>query len=190
VPPARRRATVWTTSIASHEAHSEGVEEVRRFLALAVVAAVSAAGVPSTARPAVPETSRLVGTAFNTNLQPLPNATVQIRDLQTGAIVGSTISGDRGEFTLIDLAPGSYIIEIVNAAGAVQGMTTPFSIGTAPLVSMSVVSVSQGLVESGGHAGFSLFGLGHVTSLAVLGAAGAAGVAAVVATRPNASPSR
>ena len=144
----------------------------------------------SSARSAAPETSRLAGTAFNTNLQPLPSVTVQIRDLQTGAVVGSTISGDRGEFTFIDLAPGSYIVEIVNAAGTVQGMTAPFSIGTAPLVSMSVVSVGQGLVESGGHAGFSLFGLGHVTSLAVVGAAGAAGVAAVVATRPNASPSK
>lgn len=163
---------------------------MRKFLALAIVAAVSAATVPSTAQPAVPGTSRLVGTAFNTTLQPLPNAAVQIRNLQTGEVVGSTISGDRGEFTFIDLPPGSYIIEIVNSAGAVQGMTTPFSIGTAPLVSMSVVSVSQGLVESGGHAGFSLFGLGHVASLAVLGAAGAAGVAAVVATRPDASPSK
>ena len=163
---------------------------MRKFLALAVVAAVSAAAVRSTAQPAVPGTSRLVGTAFNTNLQPLPNATVQIRNLQTGAVVGSTISGDRGEFTFIDLAPGTYIVEIVNAAGTVQGMTAPFSIVTAPLVSVSVVSVGQGLVESGGHAGFSLFGLGHVTSLAVLGAAGAAGVAAVVATRPDASPSK
>ena len=162
---------------------------MRKFLALAVVAAVTTIGGPSFARPAVPGT-RLVGTAFNASLQPLPNATVQIRDMQTGAVVGSTISGDKGDFAFIDLPPGSFIIEIVNATGAVQGMTTPFSIGTAPLVSMSVVSVSQGLVESGGHAGFSLFGLGHVASLAVVGAAGAAGVAAVVATRPDASPSK
>jgi carboxypeptidase family protein len=163
---------------------------VRKFLALAVVAAVSVAGVPSTAQPAAAETARLVGTALNASLQPLPNATVQIRDLQTGGVVGSTTSGDKGQFTFIDLAPGTYIVEVVNAAGAVQGMTAPFRIGTAPLVSMSVVSVGQGLVESGGHAGFSLFGLGHVASLAVLGAAGAAGVAAVVATRPDASPSK
>ena len=163
---------------------------MRKFLALAIVAAVGATGVPSTARTAGPETTRLVGTAFNAGLQPLPNATVQIRNLQTGAVVDSTISGDKGDFTFINLAPGNYIIEVVNAAGAVQGMTAPFSIGTAPLVSMSVVSVGQGLVESAGHAGFSLFGLGHVASLAVLGAAGAAGVAAVVATRPDASPSK
>src|SRR5262249_56780727 len=124
-----------------------GVKEWRRFRALAVVGAVRAAGVLSTAQRAVPAATRLVGTAFNTNLQPLPNAAVQIRNLQTGAVIGSTVSGDRGEFTFIDLAPGSYIIEIVNAAGAVQGMTTPLSIGTAPLVSMSVVSGSQDLVE-------------------------------------------
>jgi hypothetical protein len=163
---------------------------MRRFLAIAVVAVVSAAGVPLGALPPAPEVSRLIGTAYNVNLQPLANATVQIRDLKTGTIVNSTTSGDRGEFMFVELPPGSYIVEIVNASGAVQGMTPPFSLGNAPVVSMSVVSVGQGLAASGEHAGFSLFGLGHVTSLAVLGAAGAAGVAAVVATQPNASPSR
>jgi hypothetical protein len=163
---------------------------MRKFLSMVLVTAVTAAGVPLGAQVPNGDSISVIGTAYTVNLQPLPKVNVQIRNLKTGAPVNSMMSGSAGEFAFRDLQPGSYIVEIVDPTGKVLGMTAPFSLGSAPMVNVSVVSVSSGLASSGRTAGFSLFGLGPVSSLAVLGAASAAGVTAVVTTRPNASPSR
>ena len=69
-------------------------------------------------------------------------------------------------------------------------MSPPVSLGAARSVALSVVATAPGAVAAGTSAGFSLFGLGPVSSVAVLGAAGAAAVTAVVATKQDASPSR
>jgi hypothetical protein len=115
---------------------------------------------------------------------------VQIRDLKTAQLVNSTTSSATGEFSFENLKPGNYVVELAEASGKVLGMSAPFMLGNVPNVTVSVVAVAQGLVTAGGSAGFSIFGLGPVSSLAVLGAASAAAVTAVVATRQDASPSR
>ena len=83
-----------------------------------------------------------------------------------------------------------YIVELADASGNVLGMSAPFTLGAVKIATVSVVAVAPGAVTTGAGAGFSLFGLGPVSSVAVLGAAGAAAVTAVVATRQDASPSR
>jgi hypothetical protein len=163
---------------------------MRRFLAIVLVLAVTALGAPVSLLAADSNSVNLTGTAYTVNLQPLPNAAVQIRNFQTGNRVSSTISDRAGEFSFSGLAPGTYIIEIVDVSGRVIGMTAPFRLGSERNTNVSVVAVAHGLVTPGQNGGFSLLGLGPVTSLAVLGAAGAAAVTAVVATRPDASPSR
>jgi len=68
-------------------------------------------------------------------------------------------------------------------------MSAPITATAGAVQSVSIVAVAGGVLTGSGG-GFSLFGLGPVTSVAVLGAAGAAAVTAVVATTPDASPSR
>ena len=163
---------------------------MRRFFSTVLVTAMTVAGAPLGVVSAQHDSVALRGTAYTTNLQAFPDVRVQIRDLKTALLVNSTTSNATGEFSFENLKPGDYIVELADASGHVMGMSPPFTLGTAKSVTVSVVAVSTGAVAAGGGAGFSLFGLGPVSSVAVLGAAGAAAVTAVVATRQDASPSR
>src|SRR5262245_56485330 len=163
---------------------------MRRFLSTVLVTVMTIAGAPLGAMASQQDSIALKGRAFTTSLQAFPDVRVQIRDLKTGLLVNSTASNATGEFSFENLKPGDYIVELADASGHVLGMSAPFTLGTARVAAVSVVAVSSGAVTTGAGAGFSLFGLGPVSSVAVLGAAGAAAVTAVVATRQDASPSR
>lgn len=163
---------------------------MRRFLSTVLVAVMTMGSTSFGVLAAQQDSITLTGRAFTANLQQLPDARVQIRDLKTGQVVNSTTSNATGEFSFENLKPSDYIVELADAAGNVQGMSAPFTLGAARAARVSVVSVGSGVVTAGKTAGFSLFGLGPVSSVAVLGAAGAAAVTAVVANRQDASPSR
>lgn len=163
---------------------------MRRFLSTALVAVMTIAGAPLGVMASPQDSIALRGRAFTAKLQAFPDARVQIRNLNTALLVNSTTSNATGEFSFENLKPGDYIVELADASGNVLGMSAPFTLGAARNVTVSVVAVAPGAVAAGTGAGFSLFGLGPVSSVAVLGAAGAAAVTAVVATRQDASPSR
>jgi hypothetical protein len=164
---------------------------MRKVLSVAVVTALAVTGVPVGALAADNTSIAVVGTAYRANMQPLPHAEVQVRDLKSGSRVLSVMSDVSGSYSFKGLAPGTYIVEVVDKTGKVMGMSAPFVLITGPSVTVSVVAVAQGTAAaSGQNAGFSFLGMGPVTSLAVVGAAGAASVTAVVATKPDASPSK
>lgn len=164
---------------------------MRKFLSFALMTVAITGGSPLAALAGEHDSIGLAGTVYSPNLQPLSTAAVQIRNFKTGTLVNSTRSDQLGQYSFASLQPGTYLVEVVDESGRVLGMTAPFVLGAAPNVRVSVVAVAQGLATpSAGNSGFSLFGLGPVSSLAVVGAASAAAVTAVVATRPDASPSR
>jgi hypothetical protein len=163
---------------------------MHRVLSIVVATTLAAAGPSAGLQAAAPQSIALKGTSYTATMQPLPHATVQIRDPKNGNRIDSTVSDAAGTYSFEGLQPGTYIIEIVNAAGGVVGMSAPFVLGGAPLVTVSVVSVGSGAAVAGTGGGFNVLGMGPVTSLVVVGAASAAAVTAVVATRPDASPSR
>jgi len=164
---------------------------MRKFVSVGLVLMMTVGGAFSgvaAAQQAPSETATVTGTAQQANLQPLSGARVQIRSVDTGQIVASTTSGQAGEFTFADLQPGNYIIEIIDATARVTGTTQLVTVAPGVSTSVSVTVAAAG--ASIGSGGFSILGLGPVTSMAVLGAAGAASVSAVVVTRDDASPSR
>ena len=163
---------------------------MRRFLSTALVTVMTMAGAPLGVMASPQDSIALKGRAFTASLKELPDTRVQIRDLTTARLVNSTTSTATGEFSFENLKPGDYIVELADASGNVLGMSAPFTLGAARSATVSVVASAPGAVAAGGGAGFSLFGLGPVSSVAVLGAAGAAAVTAVVTTRQDASPSR
>jgi hypothetical protein len=163
---------------------------MRKFLSMMLVTAMATATVPLGAGASKSDAASLTGTAYNSSLRPLPNANVQIRSLTTGSRVDSTVSDQAGNFSFSRLEPGTYVVELVNASGYLIGISAPVSVGPSAVATVAVRQDADGALASGQGSGFSLFGLGPVTSLAVLGAAGAASVTAVVSTRPEASPSR
>jgi hypothetical protein len=130
------------------------------------------------------------GVAQGADKAPLRNYTVRVRNVSNGQLAGSTTSTAAGEFSFSGLQPGNYIVEIVDAAGKVVGMSPSVAVGAGVAVTVSVSATAAGALATSSGAGFSLFGLGKLASVAVLGAAGATAVAAVVATREDASPSR
>jgi len=164
---------------------------MRRMTALGLIATLIVTAVPSIALAGGQAGGSVTGVARGKQMQSLNSVKVQIRSAGSGQIVGTTTTSEGGAFTFSGLPTGDYIAEVVDAAGKVQGVSSPFAVAGGGTASTSVVALSYGTTAAAtSTGGFSLFGMGPVTTMTVLGAAGAASVAAVVNTRPDASPSR
>jgi hypothetical protein len=131
----------------------------------------------------------MTGVARGNHLQSLASVNVQLRNLDTGAVAGTTTTTEAGTFTFPQLPAGNYIAEVVDAAGKVLGVGAPVFLPAGGTATTSVIALAFGTGASTAS-GFSFLGMGPVTTMTILGAAAAASVSAVVATRPDASPSR
>ena len=160
---------------------------MRRFISVVVVLVMVAAAVPAGAWAAVKSAKQadgtLTGVAVGADKAPLPGYTVRVRRVDDGSLAGSTTTNQAGEYTFTGLTPGNYVVEIVDPAGRIAGMSPSISVAAGATVSVNVGASAAGALASGGKGGFSLFGLGKLASITVLGAAGAVAVAGVVATR-------
>ena len=102
---------------------------MKRVLVVAVAIAmmVSALPVSAAGRAAgravgqAQATGAIQGTATSSTGQTLPNFTVQLRNLQTGQLAGSTTSNAAGSFSFTGLNPANYVVEVVNQAGTIVG---------------------------------------------------------------------
>jgi hypothetical protein len=128
------------------------------------------------------------GSARGASGQAMPNTTVQLRNVQTGQLLGSTTSGAGGEFSFTALGPGTYVVEIVNAVGEVVGTSAAISLtATATAATVTVTASAEPLLAAGGGGSFFTSTLGIVTLAAV--GAGVVG-AILLANQDDASPSR
>ena len=133
----------------------------------------------------------MTGVARGNHLQSLTSVNVQLRNFDTGVVVGTTTTTEAGTFTFGALPAGKYIAEVVDAAGKVLGVGAPVFLPAGGTATTSVIALAFGTTTAASAAsGFSFLGMGPVTSMTILGAAAAASVTAVVSTRPDASPSR
>jgi len=128
----------------------------------------------------------VTGAASDVNGHVLSNASVQLRNVSTGQLVGSATTNAAGQFSFDHLPPGSYVVEVLNAAGQIVG--TSGSVVVTAGAAVTGVSVSASAATKAAGAGG--FGSHHVGL--ILGAAAAAGVAGGVAmaTGGTASPSQ
>jgi len=123
------------------------------------------------------------GVAQSADKAPLPNFRVHVRNANTGALSGSTMSNQAGQFSFSGLQPGNYVVEIVDAAGKVVGLSPSLSVAAGSTVTVTVGATAAGALAAASGGGLSLLGLGSLASVAVAVAASAAAVTAVVATR-------
>lgn len=121
------------------------------------------------------------GIARDASQQPLPRTTVQIRNVATGQLVGTQVTGAGGEFLFTGMAAGNYVIEIVDRDGKIIGASVPFSVAEGKASNVIVSAAAGGALGSGGG-GWGLFGLGKTGTLALLAAAGV-GITAAIAVR-------
>jgi hypothetical protein len=139
---------------------------MRKFWSLTVVVAVISLGIPSLAfsSPASAHARQqnqfgtITGTAKSAKGEALPNYKVQVRDTRTGQIVGQATSNSSGAFSVSGLAPGNYVVEVVNPAGQVVGLSPSVAITAGGVASVTVTATAAGAVgAAAAGGGFSLF---------------------------------
>jgi hypothetical protein len=158
-------------------------------------AAFAAAGTP---RAQASQPASLSGTASSSAGQTLANVTVQLRDVVTGQLAGTTTSTATGAFSFGGLQAGTYTVEVVSATGQIVGTSAAISVTAGATVTGIAVSATAAVVAGGAAAagaavaGGTAAAGGISTAVIVTTVAAAAGVAGAVAvaTNGNASPSK
>lgn len=152
---------------------------MRRIAAVALVLAIALYGLPPLAL-AAPQSGAIAGVAQASGGAPFANHTARLRSVQTGDVVASTTTDAAGAFEFAAVAPGSYVVEIADAAGRVVGISgvTRVSVG-----GTEVATITAATPVVGGAISTPLL-------ILLLAAAGAGGIGIWAATKDEASPSR
>ena len=171
---------------------------MRRVTASALVFALTFAAAPLLAARAprggqAQGLASITGNATTSTGQTIANVTVQLRDLVTGSLAGTTTSSATGTFAFVGLQAGSYTVEVVSAAG--QIIATSASIAVSAGATITGITVSATAAALAGAAAATVAGAGAAvgasTAIVVTSVAAAAGIAgAVAASTQTASPSR
>jgi hypothetical protein len=165
---------------------------MRKILSVVTVVAMVGSALPVSLGAAVRQdaTGGVQGTARSAQQQPLAGHTVQIRNVQSGQLAATGTTDASGQFQFAGLAPGSYVVEIVNASGAIIGTTAPIAVAAGSTATVSVTASAAGALAASQGAGFSIFGLGTAASAAIIGGVAVGITAGVIAVKDDASPSR
>ena len=167
----------------------------RRLLLSALTIAIVVPGVPmltASATAAQLATGEISGAVRSTSGNPIPNISVQLRNTTTNQLSNVVTAGPDGEFSFRALAPGDYVVEVVNAEGAVVGTSALIALNGPAMaagnivVTLSAAGARAAAAAAGGGGSFFTSTWGIVTIAAI----GAGVVGVTVATRPDASPSR
>ena len=115
-----------------------------RFLVIALAVALSLPLSPlGVIGAAQTEAASVAGTATSSTGEILVNATVQLRDLATGTVSGTTRSSSTGDFSFAAVNPGNYVVEILNAAGQVVGTSASISVAAGAAMTGVAVGVDR-----------------------------------------------
>jgi len=175
---------------------------MRRFVITALVTTISFSTTPLFAGPRLAraqqqEGASLSGTASTSAGETLANVTVQLRNVATGQLAGSTTSAASGVFSFTGLQAGQYAVEVVNAAGSIVGTSAAITVAAGAMITgvtvtaTAAVAAGAGAAAAGAAAAGGATGAGISTAVLVTTIAAAAGVAGVVAVATHtASPSR
>src|SRR6186997_1282600 len=79
----------------------------------------------------------LNGVAQSADKAPLPNYRVHVRNANTGTLAGQTLSNQAGQFTFTSLQPASYVVELVDAAGKVVGLSPSLTVAAGSTVTVT-----------------------------------------------------
>ena len=135
------------------------------------------------------------GTASDSTGVTVAKATVRLRNLTTNELSSNSMSGVAGEFSFSGLSAGSYVVEVVNAAGEIVGASAPIAVVAGAQVTGVVVAASAAAAAGvGGAATVGVATPGFFTSTAGIIALAAAGAAVagvtVAASSKTASSSK
>jgi hypothetical protein len=123
----------------------------------------------------------VTGCAWTTTNDPVPDATVRLRNLLSGRIEASTVTNASGEFVFGDVEGGTYVVELLGKSGRVVALGAPFTVAPGEMVAT--------FVRLGPSAPWLTGVLSNAAAAAVSTAAGI-GVTAVTRPTQNASGDR
>lgn len=81
-----------------------------------------------------PATNALIGTARDAGDDIIAEAHVQLRNLHTGAVGQTAITNGEGAFAFRAIEPGTYVVELTLATGAVAALSEATTVGTGEVV--------------------------------------------------------
>lgn len=113
------------------------------------------------------------GNALDSGNSVLPRQPVRLRDARSGRIVGAQVTDSSGLFAFRSLDPGTYVVELLNASGAVLASSQLLNLNPGETVT-AVVRLAFRMPALGGLFG----GRKGPQAAAVAAAAAASGVLA------------
>ena len=153
---------------------------MRRFIAISLASLIMLANAPQIFA-AAKATGALTGVARTTAGQPLADHSVRVRDVRTGDVVATSRTGANGAFLVAALEPGSYVVEIVDLAGRIVGVSTIATVAEGRTATLTVTAAASHPV--GGMSGVA------ITAIVVAAALGVTAIIVAV-TGDEASPSQ
>ena len=166
----------------------------KQIVALALASAVSVQASPLMAATPLGTAqsdgaASVAGTSRDEKGSTVSHVKVNLRDLSTGKLVGTTTSDDVGQFSFYGLKAGTYAIELVNDAGQLMGTSAAIAVTTGATVTGVTVTVGAA-TQAALLAAAAGAGGGISTALIVTAVAAGAGIAALIIVKHNASPSQ
>lgn len=125
--------------------------------------------------------ARITGAVWDAADQGVGGAMVRLRNVVTGAIEATVSADSSGQFLFQGVEIGSYVIEIVNASGAVTALGHSFAVGAGESVA---TFVRLGPRLSG------VAGLFGNAAASIVASAASVGVTAITPEGQNISPGR
>jgi hypothetical protein len=113
---------------------------MKRILILTMVLALGVSGVPLAAQQ---KAGTIEGIAKNACQSRQKDAKVQLRNVDTGALAGSTITDKDGKFTFTGILPANYVAEIVNKSGKVDGVSKSVAVAAGAIVKDVTIGSSE-----------------------------------------------
>jgi hypothetical protein len=111
---------------------------------------------------------------------PLSTYRVQVRTAHEGGLAASTAGTQAGQFAFNNLEPGRYIVELVDSAGKVAGLSAALSVSAGSTVTVTVGGTAADALASNRAPKLEL---GPLASVAVAGASSDRATTNVLATR-------
>jgi hypothetical protein len=138
-----------------------------------------------------PSQAHITGRVMTPGGNPMANTMVRARNLLDGQIGASTSTASAGQFA-VNVNPGSYLLEVVDAGGQIVGTSSFISAAAGTTVTAATVTASTGVLGAVTTTAGLVSTLGSTAARSVTYAAAAAGVAGIVtpAEMVTASPSR
>jgi hypothetical protein len=153
---------------------------MRRLITISLVAVMSLQVVRLFA--AGQNAASLAGTARTSAGRTVGNTSVRLRNVTTNEIAGTSTSNTAGQFSFAGLQPGTYAVEVLNAAGEIIGTSSAVSVAAGATITGITVTAAAAAAATSVAAGFS--------TAAIIGVIGAgAAIATVVIVKNTGSPS-